>query len=167
MKKHEVRLGGIYLAKVSSKLARVRIERESRYGGWMGKNLETNRPVRIQRATRLRAAEPERREVTPPAAQEPAVPVEATTVGEPGVQGALKQASSSKEATARQGSKKAQVIELLRRPEGATLWELMQATGWQAHSVRGFLSGSLGKKLGHKITRRKRDDGSSAYFLSE
>jgi len=89
------------------------------------------------------------------------------TVGEPGVQGAPKKAGSSKEATAREGSKKAQVIELLRRPEGATLQQLVEATGWQAHSVRGFLSGTLAKKMGHKITRRKRDDGASAYFLTE
>jgi hypothetical protein len=89
------------------------------------------------------------------------------TVGEPGAQGAPKKAGSSKEATARQGSKKAQVIELLRRPEGATLQKLVEATGWQAHSVRGFLSGTLAKKMGHKITRVKREDGSSAYLLTE
>jgi len=167
MKKHEVRIGGIYLAKVSGKLARIKIERESRYGGWTGRNLDTNRPVRIQRATRLRPAEPERPEVTPPAAQKPAVPEEAATVGEPGAQGAPKKAGSSKEATAREGSKKAQVIELLRRPEGATLQQLVETTGWQAHSVRGFLSGTLAKKMGHKITRVKREDGSSAYLLTE
>ena len=89
------------------------------------------------------------------------------TVGEPGVQGAPTKAGSSKEATARQRSKKAQVIELLRRPEGTTLQQLVEATGWQAHSVRGFLSGTLVKKMGHKVTRRKRDDGTSAYFLTE
>jgi len=88
------------------------------------------------------------------------------TAGEPGVQGAPKKAGSSKEATARQGSKKAQVIELLRRPEGATLQQLVEATSWQAHSVRGFLSGTLAKKMGHKITRVKREDGSSAYLLT-
>jgi hypothetical protein len=87
--------------------------------------------------------------------------------GEAGAQGAPKQARPSKEAAARQGSKKAQVIELLRRPEGATLQALADATGWQAHSVRGFLSGTLAKKMGHKVTRRKRDDGASAYFLTE
>jgi len=87
--------------------------------------------------------------------------------GEPGAQGAPKKVRSSKEATARQGSKKAQVIELLRRPEGATLQALAHATGWQAHSVRGFLSGTLTKKMGYKVTRRKRDDGTSAYFLTE
>jgi len=101
-------------------------------------------------------------------------PTETATVGEPGAQGAPKRGRSRKAsreakggATAREGSKKAQVIELLRRPEGATLQTLTEATGWQAHSVRGFLSGTLAKKMGHKVTRLKRDDGVSAYFLTE
>lgn len=64
-------------------------------------------------------------------------------------------------------SKKAQIIELLRRPEGATVQELCQATGWQPHSLRGFISGTLAKKLGHKITRAKRDDGAGVYLLTE
>jgi hypothetical protein len=95
------------------------------------------------------------------------------TAGEPGAQGAPKKARSRKAATpdrqaapAREGSKKAQVLELLRRPEGATLAALQEATGWQAHSVRGFLSGSLGKKMGLKVTRLKRDDGASVYALT-
>ena len=167
MKKHEVEIGGVYIARVSGKLARVKIERESRYGGWMGRNLETNRPVRIQRATRLRAAEPERREVTPPTAQEPAVPEEASTVAPQGAQVASEAASASHEASGRPGTKKLAVLALLRRPEGATLWELMQATGWQAHSVRGFLSGSLSKKGGYRVARIKRDNGAWAYRLSE
>lgn len=91
----------------------------------------------------------------------------AATGGEPGAQGAPKKARSTKEATAREGTKKAQIIELLGRPEGATLQQLVEATGWQAHSVRGFLSGTLAKKMGHKITRAKRNDGAGVYFLTE
>jgi len=96
----------------------------------------------------------------------------AATGGEPGAQGAPKKARSRKAATpdrqaapARQGSKKAQVLELLRRPDGATLADIMEATGWQAHSVRGFLSGSLGKKMGLKVESFKRPEGERAYRI--
>jgi Protein of unknown function (DUF3489) len=52
---------------------------------------------------------------------------------------------------AREGSKKAEVIELMRRSQGATLAEIMELTGWQTHTVRGFVSGTLVKKLGLKV----------------
>jgi hypothetical protein len=51
----------------------------------------------------------------------------------------------------RDGSKKDAVIKLLRRAKGATLSELVSATGWQAHSMRGFISGTLGKRLKLKV----------------
>jgi hypothetical protein len=89
----------------------------------------------------------------------------AATVGEPGGEGAPSKTRSTPEATARQGSKTAMVLELLRQPEGATLHELVAATGWQPHSVRGFLSGTLHKKMGHQVVRIKREDGGSAYKL--
>lgn len=54
MKKNEVVLGQTYLAKVSDKLAPVRIDSESVYGGWNGTNLVTGRSVRIRGAQRLR-----------------------------------------------------------------------------------------------------------------
>jgi hypothetical protein len=69
--------------------------------------------------------------------------------------------------TARDGSKKAIVLDMLKRPEGATLADIMSATAWQAHSVRGFISGSLGKKMGLKIESAKRDDGQRAYKLGQ
>jgi hypothetical protein len=68
---------------------------------------------------------------------------------------------------AREGSKKAKVLELVRQPGGATLKEIMAATDWQAHSVRGFISGSLTKKMGLKIESVKREDGERAYLLAQ
>ena len=56
MKKSEVKIGGVYTAKVTNKVVKVRIEAESRYGGWDATNLATGKRVRIQSAQRLRAA---------------------------------------------------------------------------------------------------------------
>ena len=67
---------------------------------------------------------------------------------------------------ARPDSKKAAVIELLRQPKGATLKEIMNITGWQPHSVRGFISGALVKKAQLKVTSSKRSDGERVYHLS-
>ena len=79
---------------------------------------------------------------------------------------ASKKASSEpKPAVAREGSRKAIVIALLEKPEGASLAEIMEATGWQSHSVRGFISGNLVKKSGLKVDSFKRDDGQRAYAI--
>jgi hypothetical protein len=58
---------------------------------------------------------------------------------------------------AERGSKRDCMLALLRQPGGATLQALMQATGWQAHSIRGFISGTLTKRMGLKIESFKRD----------
>lgn len=58
MKKNEISIGGTYIAKVSSKLVPVRIDRESPYGGWMATNTVTGREVRIRTAARLRKEAP-------------------------------------------------------------------------------------------------------------
>jgi len=65
----------------------------------------------------------------------------------------------------RDGSKAAEVLNLLKRPDGVTLKELMKATGWQAHSVRGFLSGTVGKKMGLTVTSTKAEDGERTYSV--
>jgi hypothetical protein len=67
---------------------------------------------------------------------------------------------------AREGTKKALVLDMLKRPEGATLSDIMSATSWRAHSVRGFISGGLGKKMGIKVESSKRDDGLRAYRIA-
>ncbi|MEH2709873.1 Tfp pilus assembly protein PilW [Bradyrhizobium elkanii] len=55
-------------------------------------------------------------------------------------------------------SKQDSIITLLRRPEGATLDALVRATGWQPHSVRGFLAGTVRKKLKLSLTSEKVKD---------
>jgi hypothetical protein len=91
---------------------------------------------------------------------------------------ARKQASSVKRAIARHeeseisqaaprtGSKGADVVDLLNQKNGATMEELAEATGWQAHSVRGFLSGALKKKRSVAVTTHKDDKGQRRYRIA-
>ncbi|MCQ0090932.1 DUF3489 domain-containing protein [Roseovarius sp. M141] len=65
----------------------------------------------------------------------------------------------------RSGTKQAMLIEMLRAPEGATMEAIMAATGWQAHTVRGAMSGALGKKLGLVVTSAKEDDRGRVYRI--
>ena len=53
---------------------------------------------------------------------------------------------------------------MLERPQGATLKAIMRATGWQTHSVRGFISGQLKKKMGLKVRSSKRE-GECVYSI--
>ena len=77
-----------------------------------------------------------------------------------------KAAKQAKPATgAREGSKAAKVLGLLRRPDGASLKELMRATGWLAHSVRGFLSGTVARRMRLKLVSAKSGDGERRYSV--
>ena len=62
------------------------------------------------------------------------------------------------------GSKQARVITMLRSPNGATIAAMMKATGWQQHSVRGFLAGIVRKKLKLNLDSKK-IDGSRFYRI--
>jgi Protein of unknown function (DUF3489) len=57
-------------------------------------------------------------------------------------------AASADKPTPRTGTKQAQMIDMLKRPEGATVEQIAAATGWQHHTIRGAISGALKKKLG-------------------
>ncbi len=69
---------------------------------------------------------------------------------------AASQPKGEKSQTAvRKGTKQALLIDLLKRKKGATIEEIVEAIGWQAHSVRGAISGALKKKLGLAVTSEK------------
>jgi hypothetical protein len=67
---------------------------------------------------------------------------------------------------ARTGTKQETVMEMLKTKAGATIPAIMKVTGWQAHSVRGFLSGHVKKKLGLTVAREK-TDGDSIYRIKD
>jgi hypothetical protein len=67
---------------------------------------------------------------------------------------------------AREGSKKAEVMALMRRAKGVTLAEIIEKTSWQAHTVRGFVSGTLTKKLGLNVESFRSDDKQRCYRIT-
>jgi hypothetical protein len=73
--------------------------------------------------------------------------------------------SAESAASAREGSKTAKILDLLKRPGGVTAKELMETTGWQPHSVRGFLSGTVGKKMGLAVNSTKGEDAERSYSV--
>jgi hypothetical protein len=71
--------------------------------------------------------------------------------------------AAPKTRTPREGTKQATLIAMLRTPDGATIEEIMAATGWQSHTVRGAMSGALKKKLGLEVTSEKIEDRGRVY----
>jgi len=65
----------------------------------------------------------------------------------------------------RAGTKQAQIIALLQRPEGASITEIVAATSWQAHTARGAISGALKKKLGLPVTAEKVEGRGTVYSI--
>ncbi|MDZ4791588.1 MAG: DUF3489 domain-containing protein [Hyphomicrobiales bacterium] len=63
-------------------------------------------------------------------------------------------------------TKKQDFVRLLERAEGATIAELRMASGWQAHSVRGFVSGELRKRMGLQVITELGDDGARRYRIN-
>ena len=70
-----------------------------------------------------------------------------------------------KTSTPRTGTKQAQIIALLQRPEGASIAEIVAVTGWLPHSIRGLISGGLKKKLGINITTGKIEGRGLVYYI--
>ena len=72
---------------------------------------------------------------------------------------------TAKPVAIRTGTKQAQIIAMLQRPDGATVAEMVEATGWLAHTVRGSISGALKKKLSLPIAAEKVEGRGTVYKL--
>ena len=78
---------------------------------------------------------------------------------------AIVETKPRKEPTVRKDSKQAQLIAMLRRAKGATIAEIVEAFGWQPHTVRGAIAGALKKKLGLEVVSEKSDKRGRVYRL--
>ena len=71
------------------------------------------------------------------------------------------------DSSTRNGTKQALLVGMLQRPDGATIEQMTAKTGWQPHSVRGAISGTLKKKLGLAVTSMKVEDRGRVYRIAE
>ena len=75
-------------------------------------------------------------------------------------------AAATKASTPRAASKQAKLIALLKRPDGATIDEIVKALDWQAHTVRGAIAGALKKKFGLDVTSEKVEGRGRVYRIA-
>ena len=92
------------------------------------------------------------------------------TVADPEIEAAViaietKARAEAKTPRTRDNSKQATVISMLKRPEGATIPQICEATGWQAHTVRGTFAGAFKKKLGLNLVSDK-GEGDRVYRIA-
>jgi len=88
-------------------------------------------------------------------------------IEEPATDPPTEAAAAPKARTPREGTKQATLIAMLRAPGGATLDEIVAATGWLSHTARGAMSGALKKKLGLTITSEKVDGRGRVYAIRD
>ncbi len=79
---------------------------------------------------------------------------------------AASKAAPAEAKALRPASKQARLIEMLRQPEGVTIDEIVKTLDWQAHTVRGSMSGALKKKLGFTIESQKVDGRGRVYWIA-
>ena len=86
---------------------------------------------------------------------------------QPAPEAATETEAAPQARTPREGTKQATLIAMLRAPEGATLDEIVAATGWLPHTARGAMSGALKKKLGLTITSEKVEGRGRVYAICD
>ena len=121
---------------------------------------EQKAPTKARGAKQARRVAPAKRKATKKATAAKKAPKAKQAAKAP-------KAAKPKAEGVREGSKTATVLALIQRAKGATLAEIMDATSWQAHSVRGFISGTLGKKMGLTVDSTKREDGTRVYSIAK
>jgi len=110
---------------------------------------------KAKKGAKKAAAKKEAKPASKPAAKKEAKP-------------ASKKAAKVKEAKVpREFSKKAIVLDLMRRKDGATMAEIAKATDWQKHSIRGFISGNLMKKMDLPVESFKNEAGERTYRIAK
>jgi hypothetical protein len=90
----------------------------------------------------------------------------ATTTAAPPPKAAPKARAGAAERTPREGTKQATMIAMLQRKDGATIAEIVEATGWQQHTVRGAFAGALKKRLGLNVDSEKVDGRGRVYRIN-
>jgi hypothetical protein len=89
-----------------------------------------------------------------------------TTQKKPGGKKSATPQRAPAKPAAKPASKLGRLEAMLRRPDGATIEQLSKALGWQAHSVRGAMSGALKKRQGLSVASEKREDGTRVYRIA-
>ena len=101
----------------------------------------------------------------PRPAPAPVAPSAEETANEAPLVAAQAQESATPRPRTRENSKQATIIGMLQRPEGTTIPQICEATGWQAHTVRGAFAGALKKKLGLNIVSAKEPGADRVYRI--
>ena len=122
-------------------------------------------------ASQKKGAPKGQKNATKPTAKKDAKPAASKKTSKPAAKkdatpAVAKKSPKAKDAAAsvpREFSKKAIVLDLLRRKDGATMAEIAKATDWQSHSIRGFISGNLTKKMGLVVESSKNEAGERVY----
>jgi hypothetical protein len=93
-------------------------------------------------------------------------PARASKTARAGKPKAACKAESKATRKTREGTKQAQLIEMLRRKQGATIDEIVKTFGWQPHTVRGAIAGALKKKLGLEVSSEKVEGRGRVYRVA-
>ena len=117
------------------------------------------------KASKTKAAPRAKKTASKPAAKKNAKPAASKKASKKDAKPAAKKMPKAKDAAATplEGSKKQTVLLLLARKDGATMAEIADATGWQNHSIRGFISGNVTKKMGLVVESSKNEAGERTY----